>query len=354
MLEVGPAARGGPLARRPLPALAVPATLHASLMARLDRLGPGSRRWRRSAPCIGREFDLRAARGGRAAAARRSWRRRSTGSPRPSWCSGAARRRRRATASSTRWCGTPPTRACSGAARQQLHARRGRALEERFPRGRTRSPSCWPTTAPRPGAPGRAVGYWPRPGRAGDRRARPAEAVAHLRRAWGCWRRLPAGRIADRDGARLRTRLGGVLHATRGFTAAETGGAYGRARELWRGGRAPDAGRGLYGLFVPPRPGASTPTLRGRCRGPRRPTGAGRRGARQRHTGVLAVTRRRLAVRRGVAHLERLLDGPRARPTPATSRSLSTGRPRGAARFVALPALAGLPGRGPARQPPRR
>ena len=34
----------------------VPATLHASLMARLDRLGPTPRRWRRSARCIGREF----------------------------------------------------------------------------------------------------------------------------------------------------------------------------------------------------------------------------------------------------------------------------------------------------------
>ena len=40
----------------PSPALAVPASLHASLMARLDRLGAPLRRWRRSARPSGGSF----------------------------------------------------------------------------------------------------------------------------------------------------------------------------------------------------------------------------------------------------------------------------------------------------------
>src|SRR5690349_22449646 len=40
----------------PHPALSVPATLHASLMARLDRLGPAAREVAQAGAAIGREF----------------------------------------------------------------------------------------------------------------------------------------------------------------------------------------------------------------------------------------------------------------------------------------------------------
>ena len=44
------------LAASPLPALSVPATLHASLMARLDRLGPAAKEVAQIGAVIGREF----------------------------------------------------------------------------------------------------------------------------------------------------------------------------------------------------------------------------------------------------------------------------------------------------------
>ncbi len=44
------------LASVPHPALSVPATLHASLMARLDRLGPAAKDVAQTGAAIGREF----------------------------------------------------------------------------------------------------------------------------------------------------------------------------------------------------------------------------------------------------------------------------------------------------------
>jgi class 3 adenylate cyclase len=59
VLEAGPhdedAARS--VSTAPLPALAVPATLHASLMARLDRLGPAAKEVAQIGAAIGREFS---------------------------------------------------------------------------------------------------------------------------------------------------------------------------------------------------------------------------------------------------------------------------------------------------------
>ena len=58
VLESGCCARPRPLrARRPAAALAIPTTLHDSLMARLDRLAAGQGGGADRAPCIGREFD---------------------------------------------------------------------------------------------------------------------------------------------------------------------------------------------------------------------------------------------------------------------------------------------------------
>jgi predicted ATPase len=54
VLEAGPA---GTLAVIPPAALAVPATLHASLMARLDRLGPAAREAAQVGAVVGREFS---------------------------------------------------------------------------------------------------------------------------------------------------------------------------------------------------------------------------------------------------------------------------------------------------------
>ena len=95
----------------PLPPLAIPATLHDSLMARLDRLAPVRKRLRRSAPasagssitnCFPPSFRCR----------RPSFRQRSINwSPR-SLSSAAASPRQPPTYSSTHWCETQLMKAC--------------------------------------------------------------------------------------------------------------------------------------------------------------------------------------------------------------------------------------------------
>jgi predicted ATPase len=55
VLEAG-AQASATLSAMPHPALSVPATLHASLMARLDRLGPVAREVAQAGAAIGREF----------------------------------------------------------------------------------------------------------------------------------------------------------------------------------------------------------------------------------------------------------------------------------------------------------
>ena len=133
----------------PSPTLAVPASLHASLMARLDRLGP-AKEVAQIGAAIGREFShacwLRWC-----ASRRRSWDRRSTVSLRLVCCSGRACRRMRPICSSMPWCRTRPMARCCASrdARFTLASPKpSKANSRRLPRA---SRNCWRVTAPRPG-----------------------------------------------------------------------------------------------------------------------------------------------------------------------------------------------------------
>jgi predicted ATPase len=57
VLEAGAREQDGKLSRTPAAARAVPATLHASLMARLDRLGPIAKEIAQVGAALGREFS---------------------------------------------------------------------------------------------------------------------------------------------------------------------------------------------------------------------------------------------------------------------------------------------------------
>ena len=138
----------------PLPPLAIPTTLQASLVARLDRLGLGQgcgadRRRDRTGVLpradrrgVGPGPD-RPRRGARAADGLR---------PRSP---GAERRRTRPTRSSTRWCRTPPTPRCSragGGSCMRASPRCWSSGSRRWPKACPRSS---PTISPRPGLPAR-------------------------------------------------------------------------------------------------------------------------------------------------------------------------------------------------------
>ena len=152
----------------PLPPLAIPATLHDSLLARLDRLAPGQgdrpdrRRARpRVLPRAARR-GRRPARGGAAAPRSTSW-------SRPSWSTAAAPRPMPPTASSTRWSRTPPTARCSSPAASSSTPASRRRWRSSFPSTRRHNPSFSPTTAPRLGSSKRQCGTGTEPG---NRRSR--------------------------------------------------------------------------------------------------------------------------------------------------------------------------------------
>ena len=166
----------------PLPPLAIPATLHDSLMARLDRLAP-VKEVAQIGAVIGREFshELLAA-AGRAPDGRVSSATPSTSWSPPSWSSAAARRPTRPTASSTRWSRTPPTQSLLNK-RQQLHARIARVLEERFPERVTSQPEVLAHHYGAAGHMEKAFQYSFEAGRRAAERSANAEAIEHLTKA---------------------------------------------------------------------------------------------------------------------------------------------------------------------------
>ena len=127
-----------------LAAHSVPATLHASLMARLDRLGPAAKETAQIGAVLGREFSYEliepvAQRPERELQA-------ALGSARamPDCCSAAASLRMPPICSSTRWCRTPPTApCCAGDGRNCMGASR-RHWKRISPISSSASPNCSP------------------------------------------------------------------------------------------------------------------------------------------------------------------------------------------------------------------
>ena len=134
----------------PSPALAVPASLHASLMARLDRLGP-AKEVAQVGAVIGRRILLCPARRRRRPGRIWSFTRCSTSSSPLGSCSGKQPGRTRCSGSSTRWCRASPMRACCGPRASDSTPALRRPSKRRSWR---RSPSNWPSIGQRREMPG--------------------------------------------------------------------------------------------------------------------------------------------------------------------------------------------------------
>ena len=119
--------------------------------------------------------------------------------------------------------------------RRELHARIAQTMEERFPERAASHPEilAYHYTEARLFAP--AVDNWRKAGRAANLCSAHAEAVAHLRRGLDLLQWVP------RDGCRLQVelefqiQLAVGLVGIKGWHDSEVGAAYQRARELWRG-----------------------------------------------------------------------------------------------------------------------
>ena len=211
--------------------LAVPPTLHVSLMARLDRLGPIAKDIAQKGAAIGREFtyELLALIGERPQAELRD---------------GLERLTRAgllfATGSQPDAIYTFKHALVQDAAyetllrsrRQDLHARIAMEIETHFPEVREQRPELLAHHATQAGLIERAVVQWGKAGRKSVSRSAMAEAVSQLRRGLDLLPALPDTPERQRLELELQSALGGALVASRGIAAPETGSAYARARVL--------------------------------------------------------------------------------------------------------------------------
>jgi class 3 adenylate cyclase/tetratricopeptide (TPR) repeat protein len=231
----------------PLPPLAIPSTLHDSLMARLDRLAP-VKEVAQIGAVIGREFShqLLAAVADRPEAQLRSALDQLAASE-------LVFRR-----------GTPPEATYSfkhalvqdaayqsllKSKRQQLHARIVHVLEEEFPQAAETQPELLAHHCTQAGLLERAVVHWHKAGQQAIRRSAMKEAITQLTFGLDLVPCLPEGRVRARRELDLQLTLAGALLAAKGWAAPEAGSAYARARELCREvGEIPQLITALTGL----------------------------------------------------------------------------------------------------------
>jgi predicted ATPase/class 3 adenylate cyclase len=233
----------------PLPPLAIPATLHDSLTARLDRLATVKSLAQLGA-ALGREFSyvlLEAV------------------SP---WDKGTLRcgLHQLVEAEFLYQQGLPPQatyrfkhaliqetayESLLRSTRQQQHQRIAQVLEMRFPDVVETQPEVPAHHYTEAGCPTQAIPYWQQAGQQALQRSANLEAVRHLTTALELLTTLPETPARAMQELDLQMALGPALVATKGFAAPEVEQTYARAHVLCqRGGETPH-------LF---------PTLRGLCR----------------------------------------------------------------------------------------
>jgi len=216
---------------RALPPFAIPTSLHDSLMARLDRLA-SVRLVAQIGAAIGRQFSYTLLR---------------VVSPLPEDELLSALDRL-VTSELVFQRDTPPDAvyafkhalvqdAAHGSllrsTRQQLHAQIADALEAHSPELIDTQPELFAQHYAEAGLVEKSVAYWGRAGHSSLARSAMAEAAAQFQKGLDQLALLPDTPDRRRQELELRSALGAVLIAVKGFAAPETGQAYARARALW-------------------------------------------------------------------------------------------------------------------------
>ena len=215
---------------RPLPALAIPTTLHASLTARLDRLAP-VREVAQIGAVVGREFSYELLSV-------------VAGLPKKKLDEALAQ----LVESELVFCrGEVPQAiytfkhvlvrdaAYSGllkSRRAQLHAAIASAFEQRFPEIIQAEPETLAHHFMEAGLNEKAAGYWLQAGKNAAMRSANLEAIAHLQRGAEAVGRLPEGSQRDRRDLDFQFALGPCLIATQGPASGKAVATFVRAREL--------------------------------------------------------------------------------------------------------------------------
>ena len=224
------------LAASPGPALAIPATLHASLIARLDRLGTAPKEVAQVGSVLGRGFTYEligpVAQRGEAE------------------LHGALAR---LTEAGLLFCrGVPPQSsylfkhalvqdAAYGTLlrgrRQELHARVAAVLEQDFADLVERQPELLAHHLTAAAATERAVAQWLKAGQYTATRSAHLEAIRHYDRGLALLVSLPETPARDRSEIRLQLGKGVSLVTAQGFASPDAADAYARARDLCESAR---------------------------------------------------------------------------------------------------------------------
>jgi predicted ATPase len=248
VLEAGNADATRAVSTAPLPALAVPATLHASLMARLDRLGFAAKEVAQAAAAIGREFpfellapaaqkaeaDLEAALG-------------------------------RLNDAGLVFCrGTPPQATVMfkhalvrdvaygsllRARRQELHARIAQAYQSCIPETARTQPELIAHHFTEAGMVDPAIDYWRRAGDLAIARSANAEAVHHFAAALDLIATIGDKSKREARELELCVKLGPALMIVKGTASPEVHAIYTRAAALRTGEDSPERYKSLWGLY---------------------------------------------------------------------------------------------------------
>src|SRR5262249_24557815 len=232
----------------PLPPLAIPATLHDSLMARLDRLA-NVKALAQLGATLGREFAyalLQAV------------------SP---WDEGSLQQglHQLVGAEFLYQQGLPPQatyrfkhaliqdaayQSLLRSTRQQYHPRIAEVLEGRFPEVCETQPELLAHHYTEAGLTTQAVCYWQRAGERARDRSAPQEAISHCTTGIALLQTLPETPARTLQAVTLHTALGAALQMAKGFAAPEVERAYTQARVLCQQvGETPALVPVLYGLW---------------------------------------------------------------------------------------------------------
>jgi hypothetical protein len=197
----------------PASSLAVPATLHASLLGRLDRLGPAARNVAQAGAVIGRDFshELLAA---------------------VAQFSSAARRRRPNICSSTRWSRTPPTAPCCAARARPCISASPRPWNSGFPDLVQTRPEILAHHYGEAAIAGKAIAYWHLAGKSSAAKSATHEAIAQLRRGLSLLDGLPETRERNQLELDIHITLISPLMASKGYSDPEVFAVLERANRL--------------------------------------------------------------------------------------------------------------------------
>jgi len=214
----------------PLPPLAIPTSLNASLLARLDRLAP-TREVAQIGAALGRQFSHELI------SAVAALPQQQVDDALAQLVNAELIFRR----------GTPPDSAYTfkhalvqdvaystllRSRRQQLHARIAATLEDRFPEIVVAQPALLAQHCAEAQLTEKAVGYWLKAGQQALARSAMTEAVARLRKGLDALVGLPDGPWRRQQELALQIAFRSALMATKGYSASDVGKTIARARAL--------------------------------------------------------------------------------------------------------------------------